>query len=56
MPIINIQEPGGEVAVQTVAVVTTDRSSAFTGPRGVVGQVQTYETLCLKGTAQRVAF
>ena len=56
VPIINVQEPGGEVAVQTVAVVTTDRSSALTGPRGVVGQAQTYETLCLEGTAQRVAF
>ena len=56
VPIINLREQFGEAAVQTVAVLTTDRSSAFTGPGGVEGQVQSYETLSLEGTAQRVAF
>lgn len=56
VPIINLREEFGEASIQTVAVLTTDRSSAFTGPGGVEGQVQSYETLVLAGTAQRVAF
>jgi hypothetical protein len=56
VPIINLRGQTGEASVQTVAVLTTDRSSAFTGPGGVEGQVQTYETLSLQGTARRVAF
>ena len=56
VPIINLREEFGEASIQTVAVLTTDRSSAFTGPGGVEGQVQSYETLALAGTAQRVAF
>lgn len=56
VPRINLPEQGREAPVKTVALLTTDRSSAFTGPSGVEGQLQTYDTLKVEGTARLVAF
>ena len=56
VPAVNVPRQTGEISIQTVAVLTTDRSSAFTGPAGVEGQLQTYETLALSGMARAVAF
>ena len=56
VPAVNVPRQTGEISIQTVAVLTTDRSSAFTGPAGVEGQLQAYETLALSGMSRSVAF
>lgn len=56
VPAINVPVQTGQTALQTLAVLTTDRNSAFTGPAGVEGQLQTYEAFALSGTARTVAF
>lgn len=55
VPTINLREGSTESPVQTVAIVTTQRTS-IGGPQLLEGQVQTYRTLPLEGTAQLVAF
>ena len=55
IPQINLRDPNRTASVETLAVLTTDRSS-LTGPAGVEGQVQSYEARVLMGTASRVDF
>jgi hypothetical protein len=55
LPRINLPEGSTATALQTVGVLTTDRTS-IGGPDLVVGQVQTYRGVYLRGTARRVAF
>ena len=56
IPQINLRDPNRTASLETLAVLTTDRSSAFTGPAGVEGQLQSYEARVLTGTASRVDF
>jgi hypothetical protein len=55
VPSINLGEGSTESPVQTVAIVTTRRTT-IAGPQPQAGQVQTYRTLAVEGTAQLVAF
>ena len=55
VPAVNVPVQTGQAALQTLAVLTTDRTSLI-GPAGVEGQLQTYEALALSGTARTVAF
>jgi len=53
LPKVNLPQHASEVRVETTAVVSTHRVTLM-GPHGVDGQVDTYETLTLKGTADFV--
>lgn len=53
IPQFNLDGPEGEL--HTTAIRTTSRTS-IAGPRLVEGQVQTYETVDLRGTAKAVVF
>ena len=55
IPQINLRDPNRTASLETLAVLTTDRSSLI-GPAGVEGQVQSYEARVLMGTASRVEF
>jgi hypothetical protein len=55
LPKIYLPEEARDFPVETTAIVTT-RKTPFTGPRGSINglQVETYQTLPLKGTARLV--
>jgi hypothetical protein len=53
VPAVNLDD--GSAEVETVAVVTTERTS-IGGPGLVSGQLQTYEVQALSGTAELVEF
>jgi hypothetical protein len=56
IPRINLRDPNRTASLATLAILTTDRSSALTGPTGVEGQVQSYEARVLMGMASRLDF
>jgi hypothetical protein len=47
---------GGETEFDTLGIETTDGSSAFVGPAGAAGVLQTYRVHQLHGNAQQVEF
>ena len=47
---------GEQAEFETLAMETTDRSSAFVGPRGAAGVLQVYRVHQLRGSAQHVDF
>ena len=53
VPVVRVPQ-GDERAFETVAILTEDRSTGFTGPSGIDGQVQIYRALNLSGTARFV--
>ena len=55
LPTIYLPDESREFPVETIAIVTTHKTP-FTGPRGSVNglQVDTYDTLALKGTARLI--
>jgi len=55
LPQVNIPTGQSQVQVSIKAIETTIRTS-IAGPNLVKGQVQTYKTYTLKGTAQSVLF
>ena len=55
LPTINLPS-SQENPIQTVAILTTRRTLLRGGPRILEGQLQTYETLSLTGTASQVSF
>jgi hypothetical protein len=55
LPTINLPPEATENPIETVAIITTARTS-IGGPNLVDGQLQTYDTLDLQGTARLVNF
>ncbi|MEH1918278.1 hypothetical protein [Nostoc sp.] len=58
LPTINLPAKDRQNLIQTEAILTTQREVPFSPDRPpfVEGQIQTYKTLLLKGTASRVEF
>ena len=55
LPLVNVPDDDPTVHVSIKAIETTNRTS-IAGPKLVKGQVQTYKTYSLKGTAKSVLF
>jgi hypothetical protein len=55
VPTVNLRPPATTSDVQTIAILTTSRTTAA-GPQLIAGQLETYRTLYLRGTARRVVF
>jgi hypothetical protein len=53
IPAVNLRSGAIETSIETVAIITIDRTS-IGGPSLVDGQIQTYQTLPLRGTARLV--
>ncbi|MBR8836217.1 MAG: hypothetical protein DSM106950_19910 [Stigonema ocellatum SAG 48.90 = DSM 106950] len=53
LPIVNLLVTGGEVPIQTNAIVTTQKTTRSFGIP-LFGQIQNYQTLVLNGTARLV--
>jgi hypothetical protein len=55
VPTVNLPQPANSSDLQTIAILTTSRTT-IGGPNLVVGQIETYRTLYLRGTARKVTF
>jgi hypothetical protein len=55
VPTVNLPQPANSSDLQTIAILTTSRTT-IGGPNLIVGQIETYRTLYLRGTARKVAF
>ena len=55
LPTVNLPQPANVSDLQTIAILTTARTT-IGGPNLVVGQIESYRTLYLRGTARKVVF
>jgi hypothetical protein len=55
VPSVNLPQPANVSDLQTIAILTTSRTT-IAGPQLIVGQIDTYRALYLRGTARRVVF
>jgi hypothetical protein len=55
LPTVNLPQPANVSDLQTIGILTTARTT-IGGPNLVVGQIESYRTLYLRGTARKVVF